>query len=369
MNGTVLLTGATGFLGSHVLAELLASGDAAVLCLARAEDDAAAAERIVSTLRRFGLMRPGFAERIEGVAGDLAAPRLGLGRRFASLASRVDAICHDGAQVNHVLGYAQLKPVNVDGTQELIRVAESRGLPFTYISTLRLFDHRSTAAVIRENEPVDRRAVTANGYAHTKAVAERLVTVAAARGLPAAIHRPGLLCGDGDAGVPNVSDVVCRLMKGCVQAGIAPASALHVNLTSVAYAARGIVALARDPRTQTGCWHLVHDEPTRIDRLMQGLRDYGYPLEAQPYAAWVEAIRAACREGDNEIAPVLGHFTPDLPERSRDRVFSSAVTRRALAAHGIAHPEITDTFIASNIRGLVAFGFLDKPAADGRRAS
>jgi thioester reductase-like protein len=75
---TVLLTGATGFVGGQLAYELLARTEARVICLTRAAGDAQARHRAVRALRERGLWRPGWGQRLVGVAGALDRPGLGV---------------------------------------------------------------------------------------------------------------------------------------------------------------------------------------------------------------------------------------------------------------------------------------------------
>jgi thioester reductase-like protein len=82
----VLLTGATGFLGAHLLRELLDATDARVWCLVRAPDEAGVLDRIAQAAARYQLPAPD-PDRLAPLPGDLAEPGLGLSdRRFQALA-------------------------------------------------------------------------------------------------------------------------------------------------------------------------------------------------------------------------------------------------------------------------------------------
>lgn len=360
------LTGATGFFGSHILAHLLRAGCAEVMCHVRARDEAQGRARLVGALRGNGLWEDGWEDRLTVLPGDLEQPNLGLAPPLARRVGSADAIIHNGAHVNYVLGIRQLKAANVTATQDALRLAEGAGIPFHFVSTLRMFDHRLDGVRIREHDPVDLGAAMAIGYAHSKVLAERLVAAAALRGLPAGIYRPGLMCGDGRIGAPNPRDAVTLLVRGCVALGAAPISPLQVNLTSVDYAARGLVRLVtfggvghRHTAGETvPIWHLVHDVPTRMTDVFEALRACGYALDMVPYDDWVARLRIAVSQGGNELAPLLGYFTADFPEQSTRRVFDSTATRQTTTLLGVDHPAVTDAFHRTNIRGMAERGYL-----------
>ncbi|WP_259464465.1 amino acid adenylation domain-containing protein [Streptomyces sp. TLI_171] len=133
----LLLTGATGFCGAHLLETLLATTRARIHCLVRAPGDAAAAERLHAAQERF-LGHRLDDPRIVPLIGDLTEPLLGLPRhRFDRLAEHLDGIHHLGAQVNFLYPYHQLRRANVDGTREVVRLAgHRRAVPVHYVSTL-----------------------------------------------------------------------------------------------------------------------------------------------------------------------------------------------------------------------------------------
>ncbi|KJY38716.1 SDR family oxidoreductase, partial [Streptomyces sp. NRRL S-495] len=110
----ILLTGATGFLGSHLLLDLLRAGDAHVVCLVRAADDAAAEQRLAEALA--GYDQPWSFEvrrRVTVLAADIRQPRLGLSEeRWAELARDVDSIVNVAAAVDFLRGYPSLRQTN-----------------------------------------------------------------------------------------------------------------------------------------------------------------------------------------------------------------------------------------------------------------
>jgi FlaA1/EpsC-like NDP-sugar epimerase len=120
----VLLTGATGFLGAFLLADLLQQTNARIYCLVRSNSPADATERLKKQLRFWRLWDDSFASRIVAVPGDLAQPFFALSRDYFNFfAKTVDAVYHSGAYVDFIQPYHRLKAVNVTGTATVLKLA------------------------------------------------------------------------------------------------------------------------------------------------------------------------------------------------------------------------------------------------------
>ncbi|MBA3297789.1 MAG: SDR family oxidoreductase, partial [Acidobacteria bacterium] len=119
---TILLTGATGFLGAALLEELLNTSHATIVCLVRPTSQPVTRHD---------------TDRVRILTGDLSRPRFGLSdASYEELAREVDAVCHAAAAVNWVFSYAGLRPANVLGTLELLRLACRAVAPFHFVSSL-----------------------------------------------------------------------------------------------------------------------------------------------------------------------------------------------------------------------------------------
>eukprot|EP00911_Craspedida_sp_UC1_P002464 UC1_evm1s1834 len=100
----VFLTGATGFLGAFLAAEILNRHKKAIVtCLVRGADADAAKDRVVTNMRRHAVWSDAFEPRLKAVCGDLGKPKLGLSEsEFAEIAEKTDVIFHNGAMVHWV---------------------------------------------------------------------------------------------------------------------------------------------------------------------------------------------------------------------------------------------------------------------------
>ena len=306
---TVLMTGATGFLGAHLLADQLERWPALrVLCLARADSTQAAWERVQANLRSYGLWREAYGERIVGVAGDLSRPRFGLDAiSFKALAEGLGGILHNGAQLSYTLPYSQLRSTNVGGTLDVLRlaVAGPRPLPVQFISSTAVAE----AAAYRDREILESDDLTewkgiVLGYSQTKWVSERLVLAAAARGLLVTVFRPPLIGGHSRSGAWNADDYIPRLVRGCLELGQTLDVMAELDLVPVDYVSAAVGALAWKAEHAGQVFHLNHPQPVLWSDLLAGFQDQS--PRPVPLDDWLQALS---EQPANPLYPLLPFFS------------------------------------------------------------
>ena len=297
----ILLTGATGFLGIHLLVELLQRTTAQIYCLVRSGAVATARARLQQQLEFYRLGDPAILnDRFVPVLGDLAQPRLGLTEQeFGALAEAVEIIYHNGSWVNSALDYEALKPANVGGTQAVLQLAGTGSYckPVHYVSSLAVFlspAHAKAARITENDRPSDR---LKGGYKQSKWVAEQLIYQAQERGLPACIYRVGRIMGHSVTGINgNLSDFLCSLLRGCLRLGQYPLSETPVNLVPVDYVSQALVALGQS-FSETGEWgktlHLLNPQTIPWNHLCEALQREGYQLEGVTIDRWLVSLQSA----------------------------------------------------------------------------
>ncbi|HEY0717556.1 MAG TPA: amino acid adenylation domain-containing protein, partial [Streptosporangiaceae bacterium] len=375
----ILLTGATGFFGVHLLRELLADPGARVHCLVRAEDAAHARDRIAATALRYGL-GPLDLGRVVPLAGDLARPGLGLSPVvFAELARTLDVIHHAGAQVNFIYPYEELRTANVDGTRELIRLAGlGRGVPLHYISTTAVLAGFGAAGVraVTEDTPLAHADELGMGYVETKFVAEELLRNAGRAGLPVTIYRPLDVGGDHRTGVWNTATEVCALIRFIADTGLAPDIDLPLDLVPADLGAAAVRHIATHQEATGRTYHLASPRPAALNALVERLRQHGYAVTAIPYPAWVdELLRQAVRDPAHPMAPFVPLFVDrcgpaglTVAEMYLEHVFPAYTrthTERALDGSGITFPPVDAALLDLHIGWLRHDGYLPPPGNPG----
>ncbi|MBQ4861092.1 thioester reductase domain-containing protein [Pseudoalteromonas sp. MMG013] len=359
----VFITGVTGYLGAHLVAELLALPWVKLTCFVRAPSQQAGLARLRTSMTEFGIWEAGFSDRVTIIIGDLGKPKLGLNTtQYAQLLNDVDVVLHNGAAVNYVLTYAQLKNTNVNGTQEILKLAQEQDIAFVNVSTLRLFDARSDGQPIRETDAVDEKSTSYSGYSRSKWISEKLVAAAGKRGMPYFVVRPGLICAGKGYNSPNINDALAKLVTGCIQLGAAPQSQFQFNLTSLDYVVKGLVELMLASDTNGKTFHLVNDTPTLCSRILETARTLGYPVEMCGYLQWVAKLKAIASTSDNALLPLLDYFEDDLPQKSQGRVFDSSLTQSFISDRPVEDAQIDDAALMRVIEGFSQFQLFHKPA-------
>jgi thioester reductase-like protein len=309
--GGIFFTGATGFVGAFLLAELLTTTEGAVACLVRATDASEGLDRIRTNLIKYKVWRDDFATRIRPVPGDLALPRLGLdAQTWEALARGTASIYHCGAVVNFLHSYEMDAPANVGGTREILRLACSgRRKSVHHISTRSVvWGARNTPMVALEQTDTSdfpARAIPF-GYGQTKWVAEQLMWKAAERGVPITVYRLGTISGHSRSALGSAVDLELNLMLSYVQVGAIPADVCPwLELTPVDFAARAIIELAR--RDAAGeVFHVCNPKPMRVTQWARWLREYGYSIREVTWEEWLRLVDSALRERKKlAVAPFI----------------------------------------------------------------
>jgi thioester reductase-like protein len=138
----------------------------------------------------------------------------------------------------------------------LVVIVQVKVKPVHYVSTTSVFDtveHKGSSRVLESDTLPTCNGLS--GYPLSKWAAEKLLMAARAHGLPVAIYRPGYISGASTSGVWNTDDFLCRLLKGCVQMGVAPIVAqpgekaeAGVDMAPVDFVAASVVKLCMQVR-------------------------------------------------------------------------------------------------------------------------
>ncbi|MGJ5629727.1 non-ribosomal peptide synthase/polyketide synthase [Nostoc sp. CALU 1950] len=351
----ILLTGATGFVGAFLLAELLQQTQADIYCLVRAADFIAGKQRLEETLKAYLVWEKSFNSRIIPVLGDLSQPLLGLSdEQFHLMAGKIDSIYHNGALVNNIYPYALFKAANVRGTEEVLRLASQIKIkPVHFISTASVFtsDEYFKLGVVLENDPLEHSQGLVGGYTQSKWVAEKIVMIARDRGLPCSIYRLGRVTWHSQTGVWNSNDMFYRFIKSCIQLKSAPEMNSMEKITPVDYLAKALINLSQQPESLGKAFHLISSHSAPWGQYINCIRSLGYPLQELSDEDWqAELVRSNQISTDNALysfVSLVGENTSSesTPNEIPNLKFDCQNTLNALADTAIRWPEVDDKLL------------------------
>lgn len=384
----VLLTGATGFLGAHLVVALLCAGANRVLCPVRG-NIIEVSTRLEEQLRAQQLWVEEYRSRIVALQGDVTLPGYNLNINYLS---KCCAIIHNAANVNHALPFEDLRKDNVESTLHGIELCakitkdRKQMCHFVLISSAAVCGRRSFTmeAQPRRLENI----ASSNGYVQSKWVAERIVENAAlacpAAGPPHfAIFRPGALTGHRETGHCNLGDSVNRYMIGFLLMNSAPPlpASVQVDMSPVDWVASAIAGITLQdagvipspapifpPSFENRCPIYTLDNGRSL--LCSDLINLLEIPVASDYHSWVkqlEALKDADAKSSHKSLirnPLLGLYgalrvAPPLFGCTGSQHHMSLLEQR-----GFESPPITARVLAVYIRRFVELGALPSSALD-----
>ncbi len=278
----VLLTGSTGFVGAHILMELIQQDEVEkVYCLIRKKLNKTIEERFnIIVEKYFQDVNKKYLDKVVLVEGNFEEIDLGLSKNdFDNMKEKIKTIVHVGANVKHFGNYGVSYKTNVEGTQEVIKFAKKISSAIAHISTLSVagFSNINDVKLLDENKLYINQMFFKNVYLTTKYKAEVEILEGIQKDeIKAKIFRIGNI-------MPRITDSVFQSninenaflnkIRTCLNMGMIAEELLNypIDLTPVDLAAKAIVLLLKG-REKQSIYHIVNNNYINIGDVVKYAR-------------------------------------------------------------------------------------------------
>ncbi len=354
---TILLTGATGYLGNEILRTLLREDhDSKILVTVRGDPQTSRSKYenlIDDSLRRE------FTHRVEPVWADLEQDELGLAPdQRDALAERITHIIHSAAAVDFALPYLAARSANFDGTVRLVELARraSNLKAFAHISTAHIAGRRT--GYIAEDD-LEAPFGWVNFYEQTKFESEQFLRERMDE-LPIAIYRSTTLIGDSQTGAVrqfNFFHNAIKLYYHSMVPAIPGDPNGHLDLIPVDWSAQAIRYLALENFRAGATYHVCAEPPRSFT--LRGLldatltvfetspdskkRDIKKPLVVSP-EQFDRIVREAQAGGRSKILQLLKPLSYFMPHLALPKIFGAENLHRDLDASGLYVPNVREYY-------------------------
>ena len=330
--GNILLAGATGFLGIHILADYLDNDSGTAYCFVRGKDKEDSTARLKKLLEFYFGDKYSDMNRIKVVCADLQKESFALStEEYEKLAKNVDTVINCAASVKHYGSYKYFYEVNVESVKRLIDFCKDAAAKLIHMSTLSVsgnsfgdqFDgyisseekHFSESSLYI-GQPLD------NVYARSKFEAEKAVLDAIADGLKANIMRMGNLTNrysDGLFQKNHESNAFLQRVKGIIELGKAPdyliKDDIYSEFTPIDEAARAVMTVTRHFNAKQTVFHINSTKVVYMKRLLEYLSRLGYCIDIVSGSEFTELLRATAKASGTQH--IFETFINDMDENDQ----------------------------------------------------
>ena len=352
--GDLLLTGATGWLGAHVLDEFLTTETGIAYCLVRGKDMADSRERLAATLAYCFGDKYKDCPRITVIHGDI--------REQIDLTAPVDTVIHCAANVRHYGAWQHSYEANVLGAENVIALAQAKSARLIHISTTSVsgnsFDHDAAfpPTIFDETKLFIGQPLT-NVYVRSKFEAEAAVLQARLAGTDTAVIRVGNLCNrysDLKFQKNHGENATLAILGAFIGLGCYPAAmaAFPLEFSPVDLTAAAIIRLARLSGENLSLFHAYNENSVTFATFAATAAQAGLtlkPVPAEQFAAALRTTGESSGMGPVAKAFILDRTADGSADLCSNITLANDFTAQHLAQCGFSWPELTDGYLADYV--------------------
>ncbi len=360
--GNVLLAGATGFLGVHMLSALLECETGTIVCLVRPGAKTSAAERLKGLLYYYFETVGGFDSRVVVLEGDMTgADALSAAKQYG-----INTVINCAANVSHFAKDEKTYDVNVLGVQNLIDFCRDAGAMLVQVSTASVAGF-SVGGVPPADTVMDETMLyfgqnLENQYVHSKFLAERAVLEASLAGLEAKIMRVGNLMArnrDGEFQINARANSFLGRLRAFAAVGCFPYSSYRME-TEFAPIDSTVAAILLLARTGPECrvFHPYNDHGFFMGDVILTMKELGIPIELVEDEVFQSALSAAMKDPAlaEQLTSIIAYQNIAQGRAAVPVKADNRFTTQALLRMGWRWPLTDGAYLEKFLRGLVGLG-------------
>ena len=288
----VFLTGASGFLGSHVLSSLLKNTKAHIICLYHNNS-------IAKTYESYHMDVPYDNARIECVYGSLSEENFGLLDEDLELVESADAIINCAAYVKYFGDAEKFYKTNVLSVKNLIDFAIKNRMVLNHISTLSILGINASEKITERDFWFGQTEIFNNQYVESKFTAENEIIRMRENGLKYRIFRVGRLAWRADGVFQNNCDEneFYATLKVFETLKMVPKQLLktEMEVSPIDGCANAIVALSNH-KNINGTFHIMNKNTVPLSFIIDSMNKSGCDIKAVDMKEFMEAYRYQLNE-------------------------------------------------------------------------
>ncbi len=328
--GNILLAGATGYLGIHILADFLDNDDGIAYCLVRGKNQEDSENRFNELINFYFDDKYNGTDKIVVVCADLQKDLFGLTQdEYNELLNNVDTVINAAASVKHYGSYKYFYEANVETTKRLIDFTKQADAVLIHTSTLSVsgnsfadqFDGyvSETEKHFFENSLYIEQSLE-NVYARSKFEAEIAVLEAIYNGLPAQIMRMGNLTNrftDGKFQKNYESNAFLQRIRAVINLGVVPdyLMELYSEFTPIDESADAVMTIARHFNREQNVFHINSTKVVYLDKLLEYMNALGCDMKTVSEKEFSAVLRKTMEQTQSKH--IFEAFIGDMDENDR----------------------------------------------------
>ena len=373
----ILLTGATGFVGIHILEKLLLDTNSTIYCLVRNKNNISYSDRLVKVLNfYFGDKYDKLVgNRIKLIQGDISKENLGLTDfLYNNLGLSLSCFINSAAIVKHYGDSSVFDKINIGGVQNIIKFCENFNIKLYHLSTLSvsgnvfLEDNFSGSTVVEKTDFDETKLYInqniSNVYVSSKFIAERCILEHISNNsLEATIIRLGNITNrfsDGKFQINISENAFLNRILSFINLGCIPDYLLngYGEFTPVDYVANAISIIIRSD-TLYSVLHLYNNNHITMIDFVNLLNDYGLNIDILSEKDFLTRVNNTLKSNKNALSGIINDFNENKKlVYDSNIILHNTFTNEFLNSLGFSWCEIEKNYIFNYLNYLKNSGYL-----------